>query len=132
MLMMQFETSLNSMISAQIILSKCVSQISPKVVVSCRILINRGKEFSMNMVNMFIYSLLSFFLDRAAARVFFTRTLRSFAAGMMTRGSFLAISAGLMTLGSFLATSAGMMTLGSFLATSAGLMTGGSLLGTLS
>ena len=104
MLMMQFETSLNSMISAQIILSKCVSQISPKVAVSCRILINRGKEFSMNMVNMFIYSLLSFFLDRAAARVFFTRTLRSFAAGLMTRGSFLATSAGLMTGGSLLGT----------------------------
>ena len=64
-------------------------QISPKVVVSCRILIHRGKEFFINMVNMFIYSLISFFLNRAAARVFFTRNLRSFAAGLMTSCYFL-------------------------------------------
>ena len=101
MLMMQFETSLNSMISAQIILSKCVSQISAKVAVSCRILINRGKEFSMNM---FIYSLLSFFLDYVVARVFFKRTLRSFVVGLMTNGFFFSTSAGLMTSGSFLGT----------------------------
>lgn len=87
-LIMQLETSLNSMISWQMLLSKYISQISPNVVVSCPIMIIWGKEFSMNIVNMFMYSLVLFFLAYVAAHLFFTPCLRIFAVDLMTYGSF--------------------------------------------